>query len=147
MFLPAPFTRKAMITLDSRDPVDAIIATKRALDELKAENNKEDSEMIKEAEDHATEYAAWLSGMILGKIPEIKYEVAPDDNELSYYKKERHSRCIRVYLKNNSYYQNPEDNEGVTLQLNATVNAHAEAARESNTLRKQELDRLKDKDN
>ena len=49
-------------------------------------------------------------------------------------------------MKNSAYYQNPEDNEGVTLQLNATLNAHAEAARESNALRKQELDRLKEKD-
>ena len=79
-------------------------------------------------------------------MPDIKYEVAPDDDELWQYTKERHSKCILSSLETAMSHRNPADNKGVTLQLNESLNAHAKAARESNILRKQELDRLKEKD-
>ena len=53
LFLPAPFVRKTIISLDSKDPAEAIIAVKKSVNDLKTEYGEEDSEFAEEVEDHA----------------------------------------------------------------------------------------------
>ena len=87
----------------------------------------------------------WLQGVILENIPEISYEVNPDDGELAGFSKSRHSSCILPTL-NPSNPQPAGDNPSIQAQLNATLNAHAETTREAFLLRREEINRLKEKD-
>ena len=47
IFLPAPFMRKAIIRLDSKDPAEAITAMKKLIEDLKGEKEEDDSELLK----------------------------------------------------------------------------------------------------
>ena len=73
------------------------------------------------------------------------YEVNTDDGELAGFSKSRHSSCILPTI-NPSNPQPAGDNQSIQSQLNATLNAHAETTREANLLRREEINRLKEKD-
>ena len=87
----------------------------------------------------------WLQGVILEAISEVLYEVNPGNGELVGFSKSRHSSCILLTV-NPSNPQPAGDNPSTQAQLNATLNAHAETTRESNLLRREEINRLKEKD-
>ena len=147
IFIPAPFLRTAILNLDSRDPREMIYAAGKATDIFEVEEvQDEEFNMKYAAEKHVRKFATWLHGIILKQMTDVKYEVAPDDSELSGYVKQRQTKCIIPSLVMAAQNTNPADNEGVTRQLNASLTAHTEAARESNKLRREEINRLKEKD-
>jgi hypothetical protein len=149
IFIPAPFLRSALVKLASKDPIETILALNKAVVEAFEIGESEDVESAKmkeEANDHIEEFAKWLYGISIKQIPEIKYEVDPDDLELASYVKERQERGIMPSLAAADRQANPKDDAGISAQLNQTLTVHAEAARESNLLRREELNRLKAKD-
>ena len=149
IFFPAPFMRAAVMNLDSKDPFEIILASNKAVVESFGVGESEDAEAqkLKElANDHAEDLAVWLHGISINQIPETKYEVDPDDAELVAYTKERQNRAIMPSLAVVDLQTNPGDSAGVSLQLNQSLTLHAEAARESNLIRREEISRLKAKD-
>ena len=102
--------------------------------------------MKEEANDHIEKFAKWLFGASINQISEIKYEVDPDDLELSNYVKEWQENKSMPSLAAVNQQANPRDDTGVSVQLNKMLTIHAEAARKSNLLRREELNRLKAKD-
>ena len=84
----------------------------------------------------------WLQGVILEAIPEVSYEVNPEDGDLAGFSKSRHSSCILPTV-NPSNPHPAVDNPSIQAQLNVTLNAHAETTREANLLRREEINRLK----
>ena len=78
-------------------------------------------------------------------IPEVSYEVNPDNGELAGFSKSRHSSCILPTV-NPSNPQPARDNLSIQAQLNATLNAHDKTTREAKLLRREEINRLKEKD-
>ena len=149
IFIPAPFLRSVLAKLASKDPIEIILALNKAVVEAFKIGESQDVEAAKmkeEANDHIEEFAKWLFGASLKQIPEIKYEVDPDDSELSNYVKERQESGIMPSLAAANRQANPRDDAGISAQLNQTLTIHAEAARESNLLRREELNRLKAKE-
>ena len=92
--------------------------------------------MKDKAEKHIKELVTWLHGIVLGMVPDMSYNVDPDDGELTNYTKERQSCCILPSLRAAAELLNPGDNTSISRQLNKTLTAHAEAARESNAIRR-----------
>ena len=78
-------------------------------------------------------------------IPEIWYEVDPDDGKLAGFSIQRHSFCILPSITT-SDHQPTEDQPSIQAQLNATLNAHAKTSREANIIRREVINRLKEKD-
>ena len=133
IFIPAPLLRNEILDFDSKEPEDLILEANR-IGNIFA--NQDQSALKNEAEYHVQEFALWLQGVILKAIPEVSYEVNPDDGELAGFSKSRHSSCILPTV-NPSNPQPAGDNPSIQAQLNATLNVHAESTREANLLRRE----------
>jgi hypothetical protein len=48
------------------------------------------------AETHADDLCAWLYGVKIGLIPEMRYSVNPDDEEVEAFYVKRHNDCIII---------------------------------------------------
>ena len=100
IFIASPFLRTAILKLDSRDPNNLIYAARKATDVFEAGEAQANIFSLKNnAFDHVKEFSAWLHGIILNQVPDLKYEVAPNDGELRGYVKERQEKCVLLSLE------------------------------------------------
>ena len=141
-FIPARFLRKSILDLDSKEPDDLILEANRIRNIFA---NQDGNASKNEAEDHIQVFTLWLQGVLLKAIPEISYEVDPDDGKLAGFSIQRHSFCILLSITT-SNHQPTEDQPSIQTKLNATLNAHAETSREANIIRSEDINRLKEKD-
>jgi hypothetical protein len=94
IFIPGPFLRDAIITSNSNYPFDLIpLMNSRARDfetevvDILAEMN---GNPINQADDLNT----WLYGIKQGTIPETRYSVLPNDDEITQFNFQQHQACI-----------------------------------------------------
>ena len=71
-------------------------------------------------------------------MSERKYEINPDNLELANFAKETQARGIMPSLAAAEQQANLEHDAGIAAQLNQTLTGHAEAARKSNILRRED---------
>ena len=87
-----------------------------------------------------------MFGVTINQIPKPKYEVNPEDFGMEEYVKERRTCVTMPSLGTAALQSNLEDNAVCLLQFNHILALHIGAARTFNTLRREELNKLKAKD-
>ena len=84
--------RNASLELKSKGLFEIILALNKSVVEAFETSETQDTKLTKlknDANDHMKEFVQWLFGVTFNQIPEIKYEVDPNDAELVEYAKER----------------------------------------------------------
>ena len=144
VFIPCPWLRNFLISSECVDPFELIPA-------VYAEARKFDDEAEAagtiSAVNHAEDFSLFLYGVGAGSIPETRYKVIPGDGELKEYQKQLHQKFILPPIDNStpSLIQH-SDNSSVLAQLSETMSRQTEEAATANRLRREELDRQKEKD-
>jgi hypothetical protein len=143
IFIPGPFLQDAIITLNSNDPFNLIpLMNSRARDfETKVADIL--AEMNGNPVNHADDLNAWLYGVKQGTIPETRYSVLLNDNEIAQFNFQQCQACISrggfqqiagVTWATNNQAANVDDHASVLQQLTAAISAQNKAAIESNNL-------------
>ena len=147
VFIIPPWMRKAIIDTESDDPFILIPAVIEAATKFDEEHD-EDEAFKTSATSLAEDFSFWGYGVRSGLIPETRFRLRPDDSELQAYSKERHEKCI---LPANNPVGEPglgsaTADSSVLSQLNSNLARQNELNEDAIEMRRQELDRLKEKD-
>jgi len=135
----------------NNNPLELILKVIKDGLEFDKENAKLDED-YQRARDHAEAFSRFLWLMSLDKIPEIKFLIPPDNDDLINYLSERKRKCIAlpavtanlndsVDLDSNLSNQND-----VLKQLAASISNQVESSKETNKISKLEYERKLDKD-
>ena len=111
IFIPGPVLRNAIIESNSKDPfelIPKIYQTARTFDQELD---------IMSAETHADDLCAWLYGVKTGLIPEMRYSVNPDDEEVEAFYAKRHTYCIIISTESTG----PRAGEALALDGNTVI--------------------------
>ncbi len=83
IFIPGQFLQDAIIRLNSNDPFNLIPLMNSGARDFETEVADILAEMNRNPSNHADNLNAWLYGIKQGTIPEIRYSVLPNDNEIA----------------------------------------------------------------
>lgn len=148
IMIPAPWLRDAIIAAETTKPFELIpiaIQAARAYDE--ANDNEDQNRAIL----HADDFCSWAWGVAVGRVPEAIVEIDADDIEAETYRVSRHLECITnigVADGGNAIIAPAVGavHGDILQQLTASIARQSEEAATSNLLRREEIDRKKDKD-
>ncbi len=120
VFIPSPLLRNAILASDTNEPFELIpilIVTAAA----RAFNleHEEDETMVSKAITHADNLNAWLNGVKAGSINKTRYQINPDDSEITSFCKEHHTQCIKEVSGSLVSF----DNSSVISQLTNAISA------------------------
>jgi hypothetical protein len=94
IFIPGPFLRDAIITLNSNDPFNLIPCMNSRARDFETEVVDILAEMNGNPVNHVDNLNTCLYGVKQGTIPETRYSVLPDDDEIAQFNFQRHQACI-----------------------------------------------------
>ncbi len=135
VIIPSPILCNAILASDTSEPfklIPIVTAAARAFDS----EHEEDETMTSKAPTHADNLNTWLYSVKVVLINKTRYQINPDDSEISLFCKKRHAQCI----KGVSGSSVPFDNSSVISQLTNAISAQNEEAIKSNRLRHQEIE-------
>jgi hypothetical protein len=90
------------------------------------------AEMNRNPVNHTDDLKPWLYGVKQGTIPETRYSVLPDDDEIAQFNFQRHQACISrggfqqiagVTWATNNQAANVDDHASVLQQLTTAISA------------------------
>jgi hypothetical protein len=146
--IPLPILPIAALESPLIDPLDLIITAKNAANDFNDAHKDNVVFKFDDATIGAKKLAKWLYAVHLGLISKTRLSIKPDNEDLTKHAKERHRACILPPVNQRSLLvPSTKDNESVIRQLIASTNHNNEACEETNRIRKQEYERLKDNDN
>jgi hypothetical protein len=134
VFIPSPILFNAILALDTNEPfelIPIITAAARAFDS----EHEEDETMMSKALTPADDLNAWLYSVKAGLINKTRYQINPDDSEITLFCKECHTQCIKGVSGSSVSF----NNSSVISQLTNAISAQNEEAIKSNRLRRQEI--------
>ena len=143
VFIPCPVIRNAILKANTTDPFELIPVVTAAAKAFDVEHENDETQTSK-AITHADDLNAWLYGVKMGLITETRYQLNPDDVEISSFCKERHVQCISGAASAGTAVS--FDNSSVISQLTHAISAQNEEAVESNRLRREEIERTINKE-
>ena len=111
IFIPGPVLRNAIIESNSRNPselIPIIYQTARTFDQ---ERN------INSAIPHADDLCAWIWSVKEGLVPETRYSVNPDDEEVEAFYFKRQKDCISSLVESTG----PRAGETLALEGNMVI--------------------------
>jgi hypothetical protein len=111
IFIPGPILRNAIIESNLKDPFELIPIIYRIARTFNQEHN------TMSAETHADDLCAWLYGVKTGLIPETRYSVNPDDEEVEAFYFKRHNDCIIISMESTG----PRAGEALVLDGNTVI--------------------------
>ena len=141
IFIPAPVLRDAILASGTNEPFELIPIVTEAARNFDSDH-EEDETFTSLAITHADDLNAWLYGVNVGSINETRYQINPDDTEVTCFSKERSAQCIKGVAGTSVAL----DNSSVISQLTNAISAQNEEATESNRLRRQEIERTINKE-
>ena len=80
--MPAQFISGALIELNSKDPLECIMAIITATAVFTEAHKDEEGFDIKAAKDHAEEATLWLLGVYYGQVKPTHFELVPSEGSL-----------------------------------------------------------------
>ncbi len=105
-------------------------------------DHEEDETMTSFALTHADDLNAWLYDVNVGLINNTRYQMNPNNTEVTTFCKERLRQCIKGVSETSVTL----DNSSVISQLTNAISAQNEEAIESNRLRCKEIEQIVNKD-
>jgi len=111
IFIPGPVLRNAIIESNSKYPFELIPIIYQTARTFNQEHN------TMSAETHADNLCAWLYGVKTGLIPETRYSVNPDDEEVEAFYFKRHNNCIIISMESTG----PRAGEALVLDGNVVI--------------------------
>jgi hypothetical protein len=141
IFIPAPVLRDAILASGTNEPFELIPIVTEAARNFDSDH-EEDETITSLAITHADDLNAWLYGVNVGSINETRYQINPDDTEVTFFCKERSAQCIKGVAGTSVAL----DSSSVISQLTNAISAQNEEATESNRLRRQEIERTINKE-
>jgi hypothetical protein len=148
IFIPGPFLQNAIITSNLKDPFDLIplMNSRARVFETKVVDIL--AEINGNPVNHTDDLNAWLYGVRQGTIPETRFLVFPDNDEISQFNFRRHQACILrggvqqnagVTWATNNHAANVDNHASVLQQLTTAISAQNEEAIELNNLHQNEI--------
>lgn len=146
-FIPGPFLLDTILQVDSLDPMELIPSIFSSAERFDNEHADEEGYTAESAMNHAVDFVLFATGVMQGSIQETRFQVKPDDAEMTDWLEHRIRKCIMPSLQETSRGVSSQQGDSAVLnQLAASISMQTEEARESNRLRQAEIDRQKSKD-
>jgi hypothetical protein len=136
IFIPAPVLHNAILASGTNEPFELIPIVTEAAKHFDSDYEEDKTITILQIT-HADNLNAWLYGVNVGSINETRYQINPDDTEVTFFCKERLAQCIKGLAGTSVAL----GNSSVISQLTNAISAQNEEAAESNRLCCQEIER------
>ena len=151
IFIPAPWLRDVILMADTRDPIEIILAALPAQAQFDIDQETPTEGASADASDavaHVDDFIMWAHGVFSGKIPETRYSLDPDDEELKTFAVTRHQDCLLSADTGIGTAAGTlrADSGTVLAQLAAQMSQQNDHMGQFNVLHQQQLERQKEKD-
>ena len=121
-FIPGPFLLTAIIQADSLDPAVLIPLALDAGERFDNEHAEDEGYSEGSATDHVVDFILFGIGVMQGTIRETRFDIRPDDTEMTKWLEERTARCIMPSLLEISQRDSSQQGEPAVLgQLAACI--------------------------
>ena len=147
MFTPAPFLRKAILEAMSPCPFEIIQAAIAAHTLHVQEHQNDDGFSAANLEAHCNMLIMWCLAVRQDSIPETRFSLLPDDDDLKTHKSNSHLKYIQPTLDAAAAAPiNPEDTVRVLQLLGASMERSCEASETQSKIQREHVAYLKEKD-
>ena len=154
-FIPAPYIRQAILNIGSYHPLDLIIAVRAATTEHIRLHSAEDGFDESDTNAHSDMFYLWCMGVAHGTIPETRFSLNPDDNDIDNFVAIRHrdKEPVVISIEEDAAEIDPSTprdstspSADILRMLSAGIARTHEEAAAQNSLHREQLDFIKEKE-
>jgi hypothetical protein len=145
IFFPAPFLRNAILNENISSPLALIlVAINAGIEHINIHQNDANFDE-NDVNDHIDLFMTWCMGVHQASVPETRFSVDPDDDELAAFSLRLHSEHI-MPATTTAPTGLPTGTSDVFRSLAAGITRSHEEAEHQNRLHREQLDFIKDKE-